>query len=199
MNGSRKLYHFEALRIHRITVAEELRKELKRQEIPIHFNMKRTGIKEESDQCVVVSFENDQTMEARFVIGADGIHSRVRPFIASESHPQFSGLMGVMRTVDRRNLDSLNTESNLPLPCMLFGSAGSFAIMPSSYDGEEIGYFATIESQDRSRDEWAQLDRNGAELKEMLETRFVPEDRDWPAVVKELCTKTPFSTLTSWP
>ncbi|KNB18331.1 hypothetical protein FOXG_22191 [Fusarium oxysporum f. sp. lycopersici 4287] len=31
----------------------------------------------------------------------------------------------------------------------MFGSNGSFAIMPSSFDGKEVEYFATLEAKDR--------------------------------------------------
>lgn len=41
---------------------------------------------------------------------------------------------------------------------MLFGANGSFAIMPASFDGKEVGYFATIEAEDRGREGWAKLE-----------------------------------------
>ena len=97
-------------------------------------------------------FEGGETVEAEFVVGTDGIHPRIRSFITPESTPQFSGLMGVMGTAMAENLQSLKDDHGLQLPAMLFGASDSFAIMPASFNGEEVGYFATIEAQDRKRE-----------------------------------------------
>jgi 2-polyprenyl-6-methoxyphenol hydroxylase-like FAD-dependent oxidoreductase len=145
-----------------------------------------------------VLFEGGATVEAEYVAGTDGIHSRVRLFIAPQSTPQFSGLMDVMGTVLAENLWSLTDDHGLQLPSMLFGPSGSFAIMPASFGGEAIGYFATIEAEHRGREGWAKLETDKDELKEMLSSRFQDANYSWPELVKELCEKTPASTLTSW-
>lgn len=140
-----------------------------------------------------------ETVEAEFVVGTDGIHSRIRPFIAPESTPQFSGLKGVMGTAIAENLQSLKDDHDLQLPAVLFGASGSLAITPASFNAEEVGYFATIEAQDRGREGWAKLESDKGELQKMLTDRFLSAKSSWPGLVKELCEKTPASTLTSWP
>lgn len=107
--------------------------------------------------------------------------------------------MGVMGAVMAENLQSLTAEHGLQLPPMLFGANGSFAIMPASFGGKEVGYFATIEAEDRGREGWAKLEGNKDELKKMLDDRFLDPKASWPPSVKELCQKTPPSALTSWP
>lgn len=199
LNGSQKIYNYSALRIHRSIVRSTLAEELERQGIPIKYDKKCLGIKSESEKSAIVEFESGEIVEAQFVIGCDGIHSQIRPFFAPNTTPSFSGLMGVMGCVDESNLESLKNGKGLHLPNMLFGSNGSFAIMPSSFDGKEIGYFATIQEQDKGRDGWAHLDNAKAGLHTMLDDRFLPEKFAWPELVKELCKKTPEDTLTSWP
>lgn len=173
--------------------------ELGRQGILITYGKKCLGVKSESDKSAIVEFEGGETLEAQFVVGCDGIHSHIRPFFAPDTIPSFSGLMGVMGCVDKSNLESLKESHGLHLPNMLFGSNGSFAIMPSSFDGNEVGYFATIEEKDKGREGWTHLENDKAELHKMLDDRFLPEKYAWPGLVKELCQKTPEGTLTSWP
>lgn len=198
-NGSQKIYNYPALRIHRSIVRGTLVEELGRQGISITYGKKCVGVKSESDKSAIVEFEGGETLEAEFVIGCDGIHSHIRPFFAPNTTPAFSGLMGVMGCVDKSNLHSLKDGHGLHLPNMLFGSNGSFAIMPASFNGNEIGYFATIEEQDKGREGWAHLENDKAALHKILDDRFLPEEYAWPELVKELCQKTPEDTLTSWP
>jgi 2-polyprenyl-6-methoxyphenol hydroxylase-like FAD-dependent oxidoreductase len=107
--------------------------------------------------------------------------------------------MGVMGTVMAENLQNFASDHGLQLPSMLFGANGSFAIVPASFDGKEVGYFATIEAEDRGQEGWAKLEENKAELKKMLSDRFLDAKSSWLSLVKELCEKTAVSILTSWP
>ncbi|MCJ1394007.1 hypothetical protein MMC18_006884 [Xylographa bjoerkii] len=197
LNGSQKAYNFPALRIHRTVVRDELIAELGRQGIPVHYNKKCIGVKKDTENEVTVSFADGETVVAEFVVGADGIHSRIRPHIAPDCEPRFSGLMGVMATVMADQLKDINMD--LHLPCMIFGASGSFAIMPSSFTGDEVGYFATIEATDRSRAGWTALENNKQEMVNMLAERFLTSGTKWPKLVQALCERTPPETLTSWP
>lgn len=198
-NGNEKIYDYRALRIHRSIVRGTLVEELEHQGIPIKYGKKCLGVKAEGQKSAVVEFEGGENVEAEFVIGCDGIHSTIRPFLAPNTTPEFSGLIGVMGCVDRSELESLKNGHGLHLPNMLFGSNGAFAIMPSSFDGNEIGYFATIQEQDKGRDDWADLENDKSTLHKLLDDRFLPETYGWPDLVKELCKRTPEDTLTSWP
>lgn len=199
LNGSQKIYNFPALRIHRTIVRDELIKELGLQNIPIYYDKKCVGIKDESGDSATIMFEDGEEVQAGFVVGADGIHSRIRPHIAGHSEPAFSGLMGVMGTVMSDQLQDVMGDHDLELPCMLFGDSGSFAIMPASFSGDEIGYFATIEATDRGREGWTALENNKEELESMLKKPILKPGSNWPQLVKALCERTPPETLTSWP
>ena len=197
LNGSQKEYNFHALRIHRAILHDELLAACKQRGIPIYFDRKFKRIVSETDASVTVEFEGGNTVAADFVVGCDGIHSKVRSHI-KEVTPEFSGLMGIMGMVMRPDLDSLH-QAVKTRPAMMFGDTGSFAIMPSSFDGEEIGYFATIEVEDCSRQGWASLYQDKEALRKMLADRFLFSGSKWPRLVQELCQKTPVETLTSWP
>ncbi|KAF4956886.1 hypothetical protein FGADI_3489 [Fusarium gaditjirri] len=198
LNGSQRQYNFQALRIKRSLVHDALISACNQRGIPIRYEKKFKSIMAETDHDVTVQFEDGETATAGFVVGCDGIHSKVRDHI-QVVQPEFSGLMGVMGAVMETKLDSMHVASRPPLPAMMFGASGSFAIMPCSFDGQVVGYFATLEMKDRSRDEWYQLYQNKTELHQLLADRFTSPDSPWPAVVQELCQKTPNDALTSWP
>ncbi|KAK4960871.1 hypothetical protein LTR66_012825 [Elasticomyces elasticus] len=89
-------------------------------------------------------------------------------------------------------------EHRFALPAMLFGDSGSFTIMPASSSADEIGYFATLEVEDRDRLGWDMLGDNKEELASMLSDRFLFKGK-WPELVTALCRKSPPDSLTSWP
>jgi 2-polyprenyl-6-methoxyphenol hydroxylase-like FAD-dependent oxidoreductase len=208
-NGSSSQYNFLALRIHRTLVREELLRRVKKAGIPVHWSKKCIGVVAETattkdgDGSATVSFEDGESVTARFVVAADGIHSQVRSFVAPKAaDPSFSGLMGIGATVMADELGSVGNEHGLSLPCMLFGANGTFAIMPASFDGRELGYFTTLEAGDRGRDGWAKLGENREEMKSMLADKFLKSsnsDSQWPELVRQLCEKTPSGELRCWP
>lgn len=198
LNGSKSLYNYEAVRIHRTIVRDALRDKLKFEGIPIKWEKKYKSLVEKEDK-VLVTFEDGEEVLTDFVIGTDGIHSAVRELIAPNTHPSFSGLMGVMGHVDRSELTQ-EALAGVQLPNFLFGASGSFAIMPSSFDGSEIGYFATIEAEDRDRHGWSKLESDKEELYKMLADRFIENKQThWNPLVQELVKKTPKDELSSWP
>lgn len=196
LNGSQKIYYYQALRIHRTVVRDALRLECANSGIQICYHKKCTDVHEAGNK-VTATFADGETVTADFLIGADGIHSKVRQHLAPNAEPpSFSGLMGVMGTVMASELEGL---SHPDLPAMLFGATGSFAIMPASYSGDEVGYFATIEANDRSQEEWDKLGHDKNALQKMMMTRYVGSNSKWPPYVQALIEKTSAGSLTSWP
>src|ERR1700688_2525938 len=56
----------------------------------VHTGHRCTGFEQDGDKACV-SFANGSTAEADIVIGADGIHSELRPFVFPPSNPVFHG------------------------------------------------------------------------------------------------------------
>ena len=197
LNGSQKKYNYQAIRIPRTKVRDALREQCRIQGVEIRYEKRCSSVSEDGNK-VTVSFADGEDVTSDFLIGADGIHSHVRSHLAPKAEaPHFSGLMGIMGDVPASEVDHI--DHGFGLPAMLFGDSGSFAIMPCTYSGDEVGYFATIEAKDRSREEWEAFGHDKQELKRMLNERFVSEQSKWPEFVQALNKKTPAETLTCWP
>jgi 2-polyprenyl-6-methoxyphenol hydroxylase-like FAD-dependent oxidoreductase len=199
LNGSQTHYNFQALRIHRTIVQDVLRAELQAQGIEIVYGKKCLGVinDDPSMRSVTVRFADGEEITASFVVGCDGIHSQIRKHVASDSgESQYSGLMGIMGTVMEEQVKSI--DHGFSLPAMLFGNTGAFAIMPASFSGDEIGYFATLQVEDHDRKGWEDLMEDKKKLLNILHQSFVSPG-GWPEFVTALCTETPPETLTSWP
>jgi 2-polyprenyl-6-methoxyphenol hydroxylase-like FAD-dependent oxidoreductase len=133
-NGSHKDFGFQALRISRRIVRQALLSQLQKQDIEIRYGARCVKIVEKDKKVkkegsyhgnVTVEFANGQVENGDFVIGADGIHSCVRKYIDSVGHsePQYTGLIGLIGTMDRSRLPA--ECMNIYLPCLILGKDNS--------------------------------------------------------------------------
>lgn len=197
LNGSRASYGYQALRITRTIVRDALRQQCKNRGIAIVYNKSCFGLDENNDK-VTVTFKDGSKVTADIVIGADGIHSIARSHVAPDSKPPFfSGQIGISGSVEAHEVRHI--PHDFGLPAMIFGGAGFFAIMPTTYDGETVGYFASVEVPDRSREEWTALGQNQEALYHLLETSFLSRDSHCPEYAREVIRNSAKSHLDLWP
>lgn len=102
-----------------------------------------------------------ETHEFDFVIGADGIHSRVREYVAPESEARFTGNVAWRGLVAVKDL----SPSCRPDPCanVLMGP-GSHVVYYYVRGGELVNYVAVIETDQWQEESWTIK----ADLNEML-------------------------------
>jgi len=193
LNGSQAKYGYPALRISRHVVRQTLLQAAEEAKLQIRFDSKVTSV-EDANDCVSLSFQGGVRRSFTYVVGADGIHSRVRRIISS-LEPTWSGQMGIGGgLVPRREVDE-----NLPLPCIFTGRSNAFMMMPTVADGSIVNFFATIETGARSREEWTKLGEDKAQLAGILKERHCHKDAEWPEVVKKVCKTGDANSLTVWP
>lgn len=152
--------------------------------------MKCTGVTRDTGESVSMTFADGSSVTSDFAVGADGILPATRHHLAPDTEePHFSGLLGVVGIVMASDLD--NIQHPFKLPAMLSGGTNSFAIMPASYSGGKVGYFATIEAHRRSPAERDTFGHGKADHYQLLEKGFLYQGGKWPEFVKALCWRTP--------
>lgn len=195
LNGSQKQYGYKALRISRRVVRQTLLQVLRERNIELRYKSKCIDIQETDRSTVIATFADGHTEEADFLVGADGIHSRVRNFLEPNAVPKFSGQMGIGGSLARSKLPS--SSQSLYMPCLILGKLNSFMLMPCTYTGDRVGCFATVESHDRSREEWTKLQTDQSALYKALQSHHQSEY--WPEVVQTASEDIDQSSLMLWP
>ena len=180
LQGSPKHYNYSCLRVHRAIVQKALLDEAKAQGISVIFDKKLIRLHED-EELVEMEFADGTTARASFVIGADGVHSRVRDAIM-ETQTSYSGFMGIIGMGFKREFLH-RSAVQVPLPNFVFGGKGFVAIMPSSYDGTIVDFFSTMPYPGRSREEWNELAADKTKVQRILQDRF---GNEWPEFVCDI-------------
>jgi 2-polyprenyl-6-methoxyphenol hydroxylase-like FAD-dependent oxidoreductase len=190
--GDSDKYDYDALRIYRYELIDALVKAVQERGINIEYGKRFTHIISETDTEVTWAFENGTTGTASCLVGADGIHSRVRKYLYPELEPKFTNSIGVTAAVPTSQLELDGYE--LPLTIMN-PKHGAFIIAPQLHDGSEV----LIGKQKRA----TELDRQG--WNELLGNKqwcvnFLREGvEDFPVVVQSAVEKIPLDKINLWP
>jgi 2-polyprenyl-6-methoxyphenol hydroxylase-like FAD-dependent oxidoreductase len=190
--GSEERYGYTALRIYRDELRSALLDAAEKSGVEVKYGMRCTGIETETSSQATATFENGEKAQADLIVGADGVNSKVRTHIHPDVASEYTGGMFITGSLDREDLGSVKW----PLPCVIPGPAGQFALAPADEKGEVFTFFAWINGQERTREEWRVLGANKEELRKIIQ----PYDSDaYPDVVCALVTGTPLDGLGCWP
>jgi salicylate hydroxylase len=115
----------------------------------VHCGHRATKFEQVSDKALV-TFENGNTIEADVVIGADGIHSELRPFVFPPSDPVFHG------TISYRGIVSCDRLPNWPIDRwqMWAGPSKHFLVFPVRH-GEMINYVGFVPTDEEMKESWS--------------------------------------------
>ena len=195
--GNEAKYGYRAVRVARSHVRHTLLDLAKERGVPIRYGMECVEVEDGGEKGrATITFASGQKETADFVIGADGLHSRVRHLIDPSCNTQFSGQMGIGGQVERAKLGGLT--DNMLLPAIIVGKNSSFMFMPCTFAADKIGVFATIEAEDRSREEWSAMIADKPALAKMYQESHL-SDSEWPEVVQVAVEKVEVNNLSLWP
>jgi 2-polyprenyl-6-methoxyphenol hydroxylase-like FAD-dependent oxidoreductase len=194
LHGSEKYYNYSALRVHRAKVQKALLAEAKSQDIHVNFGMKLTDL-EEDDTSVKLTFANGQTAQADFVVGADGVYSKVRPHVV-KCELDYSGFMGII-AMKHRQAHAAGVGPDNPLP--------QFLLRPDGLCGDDAGQrrhnrtrllLHDAPAPARSRKEWDDLANNPDELQKIVQGRF---GQNWPEHITGVAAEYPKEQFALYP
>lgn len=164
--GQKDVYGYDGIRITRKVLIHELRGLVKEAGIEIHYGKKFTKIVNEDGSGVEFEFADGTREKAEMLIGADGIHSKVRSYLFPDIHPHYGGFLGLTYCFPRANVQ---LDDNFPLPVSLRGKHGSFIITPQAEGGKEIFVGRQYKYEPKDRAGWVAMLRDKQAVIEMLQ------------------------------
>jgi len=105
----------------------------------------------QDDSKVRLKFRNGATAEADFVIGADGIHSAVQPFVTPPSPPQSEKVTAYRALIP---IEQLSWAKGVNHPTQWLGPNRSFLCFPVSR-GREMNMVAFVPTDEDDRESWS--------------------------------------------
>ncbi|THW45107.1 FAD/NAD(P)-binding domain-containing protein [Aureobasidium pullulans] len=154
--GSVEKYGYSGLRVYRFQLIDLLLEKINANKIPIYFNHKFSHVVSESTDTVTWKFIDGTEKTSSLLIGADGIHSRVRKYMYPDLSPKFTGLAGITAAVPTANLKLPSPDYAMPVTIMS-PTHGAFVIAPQKPDGSEVLIGKQKRMPELSREGWDQL------------------------------------------
>ena len=115
----------------------------------VHTGHRATGFAQ-SGTAALVSFANGVTAEGDVVIGADGIHSELRPFVFPPSRPVFHGTIAYRGIVEHARIPDWPADRWL----MWLGTGKHFLTFPLRA-GKLINYVGFVPADQEMQESWS--------------------------------------------
>lgn len=189
--GSESMYGYRGFRIIRKDLIAELRQMLDEEKVEIHFNKQFTRIITETADGVEFEFADGSTATSPLVVGADGINSAVRGYIAPEVKPVYSGFTAINCVSPR---SSMRIPENFHLPATVMGKGGAFLMVPQLVDGSELLIGAQRRFPEKDKEGWQAMAADKQGLLDMLRENL----GDWPDIVQSALENPPLEKMGIW-
>lgn len=190
--GDSQKYGYDGLRIYRFELIDILLSTVKDSGIPIEYGKKFIKVQAETETDVTWEFEDGTTESANCLVGADGIHSRVRKYLYPDLEPKFTGGLGVTAAVSRSQLK----QGDYQLPLTLMNPKhGAFVIAPQLVDGSELLIGKQKRAPELDRQGWDDLMSNKQWCVDFLRTGA----EDFPEIVQSAVSHISMDKINLWP
>ena len=136
------------------------------------------------------------------LVGADGIHSTIREYVAPGIKPSFVSMAAIIAAIPTHQLEletsacgDLTAKSNAyPLPGgIVVPEYGAFVIAPQTFEGDEV--MITVQRPMEPREHWAELEAD----KEALRALLWQNSEHYPPIVRNAVRNIPSEGLHVWP
>ncbi|KAI9728433.1 MAG: hypothetical protein M1828_003834 [Chrysothrix sp. TS-e1954] len=185
--------NYKGLRIYRTEILDELRKMINERGIPIHYSCKyRRTVSESANGGVAFELEDGSIRHAGLLVGADGLHSKVRSHI-TDAQPQYIGSTAIMCACDTNNLRFPSKDYELPVA--ISGEEGAFIVAPQKPDGSECMIGTTWVCPEESREGWKRM----ADDKQGLVKRLQADYDSWCDLPRSALEHIEQDSLVLWP
>lgn len=145
----------------------------------------------EAGESVTLRFSDGHIVQARRVIGADGIHSAVRQYLDPQCQPYYTGMVHIYGSMLRTNVEARMTTRcwEIPKVCAILGLDGCVQMQAIDAKGEQVEWFANRPLPDRSANDWQKLSDDKEGLRTLVVKHFGNDE--WPEEIRILCHEAP--------
>ncbi|KAL4884872.1 hypothetical protein BJY04DRAFT_180929 [Aspergillus karnatakaensis] len=191
--GGEQKYGYRALRIYRSALIKELTTLVSEAGIKVHYERKFTKVLSETKENVTWEFDDGTTETATVLVGADGIHSKVRKYLYPELEPLFTKAMGVSAAVPT---SQLNLPEGYDLPVTILNPKhGAFVIAQQKADGSEVFVGRPKRAPELDRAGWDALLND----KEWCIDYLRQDITDFPEVAQNAVARLKTENINLWP
>lgn len=167
--GNEQKYGFAACRVYRQVILDELGKLVAEAGIPVLHGKKFLKVISESEGSVRFAFEGGTEATAGLLVGADGIHSKVRRHILPDIEPVWSGAVALSCVTNTAEIEFPFDEYRRQLPASIHGPTGAVHMAPQNWPGTETAIVVQWITEERSRDGWQKLENDKSTLRKTIE------------------------------
>ena len=133
--------------VHRVALLEALAEVLGSE--GLHLGRRCVGV-EERPSGAELRFADGSSATSDVVVGADGVHSVIRPHVAGPIRATFSGTVGYRGLVPVEDMPSLPD----PTPLQFWAGAGRHLLHYSIHGGKTVNFLAVVRVREWTNDEW---------------------------------------------
>ncbi|KAM0550708.1 hypothetical protein ACHAPJ_008773 [Fusarium lateritium] len=194
--GNASKYGYSGIRVYRFELIKILLDLVRKAGVEVVYGKRFDQIVSETEESVTWRFADGSEETASLLVGADGIHSRVRSYLYPDLAPKFTNMVGVTAAVPTKQLKVENNEYQFPATFM-HDKRGAFVIAPQLADGSEvlIGKQKVFVGEDPGREAWKAMTSDKTWCVDFLREG----KEDFPSVVTNATSEISPDKVNLWP